>query len=569
MKSFVLIFSICVFPLFLTAQNGTKIIKDVNVIDVKTGKSKQASVLIKDKKIVKIARSIKEDAAQVIEGSGKYLIPGLVDAHIHLFQSGGLYTRPDVINLQKHHSYEKERDWLKENADAILKRYLRSGITTVIDVGGPMYQFEIRDRLKDSLGFPNLYMTGPLISTYQPQEFNLEDAPIIKVDNSEEARSLVRKQIPFNPDFIKIWYITLPSRSAESSYDIVKATIEESHKNNLPVAVHATELNTAKLAIKAGADILVHSVAAPIDEDFKKMLLKNDIVYIPTLIVHGKYSQVLAQTYTPTEYDFSLADPIPVGSLSDYKHLNDPIFDDYKQYGETWIKEDAVADEIRSKNLASLNSSGAIISTGTDAGNIGTHHVSSYFEELERMQSSGMSAADILKASTYHGAKVLSKEDELGSVEEGKLADLILLSENPLENIMAVLNPELIIKSGAVLKPELIFQESPEGLAQQQLNAYNHLNLEHFLTPYSDSVNIRAFPGDLLYTGKENMVKTYGQMFEQLPKLHAELKNRMTIGNVVIDEEWVTGIDGYDGIKAIVIYTIENNKIIEVQFLQQ
>ncbi len=568
MKTIVLIISLCA-SLFLTGQNRTTIIKDVHVVDVKTGKSKQASVFIKDKKIIKIARSIKEDASQIIDGSGKYLIPGLVDAHIHLFQSGGLYTRPDVINLQKHHSYEKERTWLKENAAAILKRYLRSGITTVIDVGGPMYQFEIRDRFKDSLAFPNLYMTGPLISTYQPPEFNLDDPPIIKVDNSEEARNLVRAQLPHNPDFIKIWYITLPNRSAESSYDIVKATIEESHKNNLPVAVHATELNTAKLAIKAGADILVHSVASPIDEDFKKMLLENDVVYIPTLIVHGKYSQVLAQTFSPTEYDFLLADPIPLGSLSDYKHLNDPIFDDYKQYGETWLKEDAVSDAIRSKNLASLNASGAIISTGTDAGNIGTQHVSSYFEELERMQSSGMSSADILKASTYNGAKVLSKENELGSVEEGKIADLILLSENPLENIMAVLNPELIIKSGLVLKPETIFTESPEGLAQQQLNAYNYLNLEHFLSPYSDSVVVRVFPGEMLYKGKSQMINTYGQMFEQMPKLHAELKARMSIGNIVIDEEWVTGIDGYNGIKAIVVYTIENGKIVEIQFLQQ
>lgn len=568
MKTIVLIISLCA-SLFLTGQNRTTIIKDVHVVDVKTGKSKQASVFIKDKKIIKIARSIKEDASQIIDGSGKYLIPGLVDAHIHLFQSGGLYTRPDVINLQKHHSYEKERTWLKENAAAILKRYLRSGITTVIDVGGPMYQFEIRDRFKDSLAFPNLYMTGPLISTYQPPEFNLDDPPIIKVDNSEEARNLVRAQLPHNPDFIKIWYITLPNRSAESSYDIVKATIEESHKNNLPVAVHATELNTAKLAIKAGADILVHSVASPIDEDFKKMLLENDLVYIPTLIVHGKYSQVLAQTFSPTEYDFLLADPIPLGSLSDYKHLNDPIFDDYKQYGETWLKEDAVSDAIRSKNLASLNASGAIISTGTDAGNIGTQHVSSYFEELERMQSSGMSSADILKASTYNGAKVLSKENELGSVEEGKIADLILLSENPLENIMAVLNPELIIKSGLVLKPETIFTESPEGLAQQQLNAYNYLNLEHFLSPYSDSVVVRVFPGEMLYKGKSQMINTYGQMFEQMPKLHAELKARMSIGNIVIDEEWVTGIDGYNGIKAIVVYTIENGKIVEIQFLQQ
>ena len=568
MKSIVLIFNLCLFSFPFLGQNNATLIKDVNVVDVITGKVKKNSVLIRGKKIEKIAGSIKADDALLIDGSGKYLIPGLVDAHIHLFQSGGLYTRPDVINLEEHHPYQKERDWLKKNAGTILQRYLKSGITTVIDVGGPIYQFEIRDQYKDLAAYPNLFMTGPLASTFQPPEFNVEDAPIIKVESSEKARELVQAQLPFNPDFIKIWYIALPNKTAESTYDIVKATIEESHKNNLPVAVHATELNTAKLAIKAGADILVHSVATPIDEDFKKLLLDNNVVYIPTLIVHGKYSQVLAQTYKPSKYDYAIADPIPLGSLIDHKHLNDPIFEQYKKYGTAWLAEDHVSDSIRLKNLQSLNQAGAIISTGTDAGNMGTHHVSSYFEELERMQLSGMSAAEILKASTYNGARVLQKENEMGSIDKGKLADLVLLNENPLEDILAVLDPVLIIKSGTVLEPDTILMDTPVELAQKQLNAYNYLNLDQFLVPYSDSVVVMEFPSDLRYEGKEQMIKTYEQMFNYAPELHAELKSRMTLGNVVIDEEWVTGIPGIEGISAIVIYTIENNKIQKIQFIQ-
>ena len=69
--------------------------------------------------------------------------------------------------------YNEERNWLKRYAPDLLKRYLRCGITTVIDVGGPIYNLEIRDKYNDYTSYPNLFITGPLISTYQPEAFEI------------------------------------------------------------------------------------------------------------------------------------------------------------------------------------------------------------------------------------------------------------------------------------------------------------------------------------------------------------------------------------------------------------
>ena len=92
-------------------------------------------------------------------------------------------------------------------------------------------------------------------------------------------------------DFIKIWYIVFGSQTAASNYGLVKAAIEESHKNGLRVAVHATQLNTAKKAIEAGADILVHSVDEPLDAEFMTMVAEKNVAHIPTLIVGNNYVQ--------------------------------------------------------------------------------------------------------------------------------------------------------------------------------------------------------------------------------------------------------------------------------------
>lgn len=108
----------------------------------------------------------------------------------------------------------------------------------------------------------------------------------------------------------------------------------------------------------------------------------------------------------------------------------------------------------------------------------------------------------------------------------------------------------------------------PEQLAQQQLDAYNNRNIEAFLVPYSDSVEVYIFPNQLQYKGKENMRSQYKPMFERLTDLNCKLVNRMVMGNTVIDHEWVIFDKNQPGVSAISIYTIQNNKIQKVHFIR-
>ncbi len=109
--------------------------------------------------------------------------------------------------------------------------------------------------------------------------------------------------------------------------------------------------------------------------------------------------------------------------------------------------------------------------------------------------------------------------------------------------------------------------KTPEQLAQAQLDAYNARNIDAFLEPYSDSVEIYMFPGKLMSKGKEAMRKEYGAMFQQVPNLHCTLVNRIVEGNTVIDHESVSGF-GPQPLKAIAIYTIQKGKISKVYFIQ-
>ncbi|MGH1383382.1 amidohydrolase family protein [Kordia sp.] len=552
----------------LNKRNQAVLIENINVIDVHTGKEKVRSVLIRDKKIVEIKKKIATDDSTVIkiDGTGKWLLPGLIDSHVHLFQSGSLYTRPDAFDLRKYQPYEEERKWLRQNAPDLLKRYLQSGITTIIDVGGPMYNYKIRDRYNDNTEFPNIYLTGPLVSTYQPKAFDIEDSPIIKASTVEEAINLVKKQLPYKPDFIKIWYIN--NGDAALNYEIVKATIEESHKHNLKVAVHATELKTAKRALEAKADILVHSIDEPIDDVFLQMIKKTKVSYVPTLMVSNQYAEAFAQEISFTNEELRLSNPFPIKSFQDHKHLdNDKLFDYYKRYGLLRKKALPDFDKIEADNLMLLQKHNINIATGTDAGNIGTLHATSYQQEVQDMKVAGLSNLEIIQASTINAAKVLDKDNEIGSIEVSKMADLIILDANPLENLEALQQISHVIKSGSIYNIEDILKETPENIVQRQVNAYNLRNYEAFFENFSDDVEIYTFPNTLELKGIEAYKKDFEGIFERNPELHCEVLNRTVQLNTVIDHERVTFKKGVSN-ETIAIYKIENGKIAKVYFIR-
>src|SRR3954469_4889661 len=196
----------------------------------------------------------------VIDAKGKFILPGYIDTHVHFFQSGGLFTRPDAVDLNNVRPYKDEVALIKKNLPDTFKRYLRSGITSVLDIGGPLWNFEMRKTANLTKPAPRVAAAGPLISSVSRPQLDLGDPPIVKIDTPEQGRELVRKLAAQHPDYIKIWYIVpgvqpaststpQPNASAwptpgQSDRDraaifrpVVHAVIDESHRLKLRVAV--------------------------------------------------------------------------------------------------------------------------------------------------------------------------------------------------------------------------------------------------------------------------------------------------------------------------------------------
>src|SRR5688572_17849286 len=326
--AFLVILLLCSVPAFSQTY-----ITHVNLLDVEKMKllPDQTVVIGKDT-IVNIGPSKKikvPEGAQVIDGTGKYLTPGLVDAHVHFFQSGGLYARPDAIDLRKYQPYDKEVAWVHHNMEDFLRRYTRSGITTVVDVGSTINFLNQRDSFRTKSYAPSVYMTGPLLTTWEPAVYkNLKnDEPFYEMKTGEDARKYVQQQLPAKPDFIKIWFIVLDQDTdagARKLLPLVQAVIDEAHKNNLRVAVHATERITAQLAVESGCDYLVHGIDDEIvKDDFVKLLKQKNVVLCPTLVVGSNYGEVFEQEYQVTYSDFTTANPTTLGSLYDLRHVPD------------------------------------------------------------------------------------------------------------------------------------------------------------------------------------------------------------------------------------------------------
>jgi len=555
-------------------------VTNVTIVDVEKQKLvSNQTVVITDDIITNIQPSWKIKVppnSTIIDGANKFLAPGLTDAHIHFFQSGGLYTRPDVIDLRKHMPYQKEIDLAYESMEETLRRYLQNGITNVIDVGATYNFLKQKEKFDTKKDAPSIYMTGPLLTTYEPSVYeNLQhDEPFSLVKTVEDGIKMVQEQLPYHPDFIKIWYIASTGNEsveigAKKYLPIIKAIIDEAHKNNLKVAVHATERTTAQLAVENGCDFLVHNVEDEIvQDDFIKLLKRNNVIVCPTMIVHDGYEKTLGQKINFSNHDLLKANPFQLGSLLDLKHLPDSLLiSQYKNYfnSKAAISNAHKSDSIRRVNLKKMSDADVLIATGTDAGNIGTLHASSYLNEIKAMKTSGMSNWKILQASTINGAKILNKENEFGTVSINKKANLILLDANPVENIENITKINKVINKGVVFTPNTLIKETPSALAQRQLNAYNLRNIDAFLEPYADDVEIYVYPDKLLYKGKETMRKQYAKMFESVPNLHCELKERIVQGNVVIDKERVQFGDKI--IEAVAIYHIENDKIKKVFFI--
>ena len=402
-----------------------------------------------------ITASVSKDA-RVIDCKGKFILPGYIDTHVHFFQSGDLFTRPDGADLNSVRPYKDEVAWIKSHLDDVFARYLLCGITSVVDVGGPMWNFEVRKKANATAKAPRVAVAGPLISSVSREKLDLGDPPIVKIDTPDQARDFVRKLAEQKPDLVKIWYIVDKDHPVDSFRPIVRATVEESHARKLRVAVHATELETARAAVEEGADVLVHSVIDnKVDDAFVKLLQDRHTILCPTLVVFERYGRTFANRLNLTPEEKAWGNPEVIETLDVTKIPQDKLPDRIKT---ALAKPDDALDRIKKiydvalKNLKTLEEAGVTIAAGTDAGNIGTIHGPALFREFQLMKEAGLSPMQILQCATANAAKLFGGETgaHIGSIDKGNFADLIILKSNPIEDIAHASDIASVMKNGVL-----------------------------------------------------------------------------------------------------------------------
>jgi imidazolonepropionase-like amidohydrolase len=312
-----------------------------------------------------------------------------------------------------------------------------------------MWNFEVRDVAAKTDAAPRVAVAGPLVSTYVPAALEVDDPPIIRVNSPDEARALVRRLLARKPDLVKIWFIRRPDQKLEDATAIVRAAVEESHAGGVRVAVHATELETAKAAVRSGCDVLVHSVFdAPVDDEFVALAKEHKIILEPTLVVYEGYAEVLDHKVDLTDVECECGDAEVIASWAEAPA---PTEATAKRFARS-----AAAIKTAQANLKRLEDAGVTIAAGTDAGNIGTLHGPSLHREFELMSEAGLTPMQILVAATRDAARVFSAKPEFGTVEPGMLADIVVLDADPLADVRNARRVRLVIKGGRVFEHDAL-----------------------------------------------------------------------------------------------------------------
>ena len=399
--------------------------------------------------------------AAVVDLSGKWLVPGLVDAHVHFFQSGGLYTRPDVVDLREIRPYPEEIAGIRARIDRTLARYLASGVTAVLDAGGPLWTFEVRERARALGPAPRVAATGPLLGTRVPAVLGaLDDPPMLAIDTPAAARAAVEGLARHRPDLVKIWWVR-PDADLADQLARVRAAVEAAHARGLPVLAHATQRRVARAAVKAGADRLAHGVRdEPVDEGLLDAVARRGVVYTPTLAVGEGYREVLGRRVELLPIERRLGDPEALASFGDVERLPPRLFPPRPPRSRP-----AGPRRVEAENLRRVAARGITVAAGSDAGNIGTLHGPSLHRELELMAAAGLTPMQVLVAATAGGAAALGRAGDLGTVEPGKLADLVVLDADPLQDIRHTQAIARVMRGGRWFDPAAIAAWLAQGTA--------------------------------------------------------------------------------------------------------
>jgi len=373
------------------------------------------------------------------------MMPGLVDAHVHFGQTGWVDGRPDALDRRADFPYERVVAELESHPQRFFRSYVCSGVTAVFDVGGYAWSYGLKALAEPDAQAPHVAAAGPLLSTVD-HWINLPDSrQILYIGNDSVARAAVRANLARGADAIKVWYVVRANADTAALKAVVRTAADETHRLGARLIVHATGLWEAKDALRAGADVLVHGVMSePIDDEFIQLARSRNVIYTPTLTVGDGYRQVRARHFEP-HYPLGCVDPVTLA----HARATDTI-----PGGAATVQDRRL--QVGIANLALVARAGITIAMGTDAGNPLTLHGPSVLWEMVSMQEAGMSPMDVLVASTRNGARTMGRERDFGTLEAGKMADLVVLGADPLAAIRNVREVRYVMRGGALSTPRLL-----------------------------------------------------------------------------------------------------------------
>ena len=441
------------FPTPSIAPPPTALLGATLVDPAAAGPLRDAVVVLRDGRIAcagsRAACPVPADADSV-NAAGKWIIPGLIDTHVHFSQTGWVDGRPDALDLRDRYPYEQVEAELHARPDRFYRSYLCSGVTSVFDVGGYPWTLELQQGTARSTTAPRVVAAGPLLSTIDFW-LNLPDQrQFIYMTDEATVRAAVRAHKAWGAAAIKVWYIMPPQPPDTARMSaLVHAAGDEARKVGLPLIVHATGLWEAKDAVRAGARVLVHSVwSGPVDEEFLTLAQRRGTIYVPTLTVPDGYRQVAARRFDGDLQPLACVDPatrskaLATDTVARAQRLSSAVVTERASRTARNLAQGLA-------NLKRVHDAAIPVALGTDAGNPLTLHGASVFMELEAMQSAGLTPADVLLAAT-RTAGLASGLDSTGTLAAGSVADLVVLDADPLADIRNVRRIALVVRRGEI-----------------------------------------------------------------------------------------------------------------------
>jgi imidazolonepropionase-like amidohydrolase len=407
------------------------LLKNGLVIDGKSGKGVQGlSILIQGDRIKRIGpeeSAFDEKHARVIDCAGKIIMPGLIDVHEHL-----IYR-----DVSDPYSIELAKSLEEATADALLsaRELLSYGITTIRDVGTRgNISVVVRDLVKQGkFPGPRIIASGRIISTkggladFHPSHI-FQDRPyqqglgelIVGVD---EARAAVRQMTKAGVDFIKTecsgtgFNPLCPAERNTLSFQELSEIVDEARENGLFVACHAESYEAVKKAARAPVRTIEHGIY--INDEGLDLMAKNGVWLVPTLAMYWGFIEKGPQMGIPQA-----------------------VIDGHRRTHEFHVK-----------SIQKCMEAGIPIAAGSDAGLVHFPQ-GGVREEICRYVEIGMTPMEALETATINAAQCIGMDDDLGSLEEGKVADIIVLDADPLEEIEClrdINNLLAVIQNGAIV----------------------------------------------------------------------------------------------------------------------